>query len=363
MRETQMNGISEFVEKIWFNLTRMSAIVFNGSAYYLVLALLLLLSGAVLSKRRGRWVLIGTGLVLVLTTIFVYRGSTGVRTAGFLILLMALGIAGIGLAASGNRLTGCLLLTALGSMAIMLPTNSIGSRNLLPCYVLVLVCVCCLLPQVIGRNGEKKITAMAAACFVLSLAQVIPMVQGFRANERLERWNIEQAEKTAPNQAVLYDIAFDLRYTHYKAHVLDYFEERYLESVGKDPGVGLLLQCNGGEFYRISCKGTDLELQGYQDSSGRITMPLRAVVEAAGGLVDWDGGCITVQLNGTTYSFLGCGGMNVEVEWLDAQENRHRERMLQMTLDGNTYMEQSFFEEILGLDLRVDEAQRKCEIK
>ena len=177
------------------------------------------------------------------------------------------------------------------------------------------------------------------------------MMEGVLYNYRLDHKNRKAAKQSGELGTVYYDAGYDLRYTFTKAFGSSYFQERYLESVGLSADVNFELCCDGKPLPKILVGETWLNEPAIWSGRGVNLLPLRMVVESAGGTVNWKPDSTEVELNGIRCRLIGNGTLQMRAEWTDAHDISHRMKIFCIRVYGNTYVETSLLTEVFGLEV------------
>ena len=351
--EIPLNSITALVGRMGESFNNLAYILTGSAIIPLLLALLLVLCSELPGSRAARYVgwggaALAMGACLVGTEHRVLLSAMVLTEVTAFALWMFFG---------EHRLTGGLLLTALASVAVMLPTSSVGCRNLLPCYLLISLAVCYL---AVTRVRRKSVLAAAAALTaLLSLVGMLPLAQGVLHNYRVDRRNREYAEAAAQTGVVCYDSGYDLRHTYSKAFESVYLQTKYLESMGFGADTPFAL----GSTCEIRCADTLLEEPGLRCISGIDLLPLRPIVESLGGSLHWQRERLEVELNGIQCRLYSLGVLEVRAEWTDADGTPHRRKLSRTEFYESGYYETALLTEVFGLDVTWDAVGRECTIR
>lgn len=318
----------------------------------LVVMLAILVMGAVVLGRGKGWkwpaVPAAIGGIMLLIGWF---SSEEVRLTGFVAAFLALGAMAVLLMAGGQTFAGGLTLTGLASAAVMLPTNTIAARVMLPVYFLLLVSACVLSARVVRHRST-----VAAAGLILAVLVSVPAVVGYWNNYQVDLMNQSFAWQDRDRFAVRYCIDYDMDYTWYKADFDPYFQAKYLESIGLPEKTRVAYFSRTEENIPIRCG--DLTLIGSlrTEPDGTLMLPLREVIETMGGSVEWTLERRAAELDGVVLVLEPVGNTAFRVRMEDG-----REFMIDWcTWAGCTYCEAALFEEGFGIAVRMDPEGDGC---
>jgi len=357
MAEVPLNSIAALAGRMGESFIQMTHILTSSWIIPALLAGLLVLCADALGRRPVRWMgwlcaglILGTGWL-----------STELQVAASALVLAVVTVLGLWMFLTGHRLTGALLMTAMASLLVMLPTSSVGCRNMLPFYLLTSLAVCCLAVTRVKR--KSFLAAVAALAALLALAGMLPLAHGVLNNYRLDRKNRAYAEAAARTGVVRYDGGYDLRYTYTKAYESPYLQTKYLESVGFETDAAFELISCGNPLPKVICGETPLEEPGLRCISGIDLLPLRPIVESLGGSLHWQRERLEVELNGIQCRLYSLGVLEVRAEWTDADGTPHRRKLSRTEFYESGYYETALLTEVFGLDVIWDADGRGCTIR
>lgn len=272
---------------------------------------------------------------------------------GFIAAFCVLLLLSVVLMVLGERGLGAMLLSTLASAAVMLPTNTIVSRVMIPFYLLLLVCDCLMLVRIFRKKVPLAI--LAAGILTAAVVCLIPAVKGYWHNYQVDQVNKAYAEADRGAEELNYCTDYDMTYTMMKAHDDHYFREKYLESVGMPTDQRMHFRSSQDALFpQISCAGEMLTYGSIENAQGITLMPLRAIVERFGGVVEWTPECTMIHFDNQSFSLVTISDVVIRVDWTDpAGESRQRE-LAQGSRYGDKYLELAFFSECLGLSVSLD---------
>ena len=289
----RMDSLADILETLRKCILQEAEILTANPAPLAVMLGILVLGAVVLRRERG-WKC--PGAVAVIGGIALLAGwvsGEGVRVAGFSAAFIALAVMAVLLMAGGRCFAGGLTLTGLAAAAVMLPTNTVAPRVLLPVYLLLLVSVCLLAAQTLRHR-----TVVAVAGLVLAVVVSIPAVAGYWNNYQVDRMNEEFAREARDGNTVRYCTDYDMDYTWIKADFDSYFRTKYLESIGmpKDSKVAFFSRFE--ETIPILYGDQTLAGSLRTEPDGTWMLPLREVIETMGGSLEWTADRRAVELDG-----------------------------------------------------------------
>lgn len=346
-----LDSLAVILETFRKAILREAELLTENPAPVLVMLAVLVLGAVLLWREKGwKWTAVpaGLGCVMLLAGAF---GSDGVCVAGFVAAFLALALMAVLLMAAGRAYAGALTLTALAAAAVMLPTNTVEPRVMLPVYFLLLLSACVLAAETVRHRA-----AVAAAGLVLAVLVSIPAIGGYWANYQVDLMNEDFARQDREREAVRYCTDYNMEYTWVKADYDPYFRMKYLESIGL-PETGKV------EFFsmheeQVLLRYEDQFLVGspWTSPEGTLMLPLREVAEALGGSVEWTPERQTVSLDGVVLELEPVGNSEFRIR-LDGD----RELRIGWLLRGSAaYCDAALFEEGFGITIRMDTENGFC---
>lgn len=351
--EVPINSLEELVARMVKSFDNVTCIITGEIAVLVLLGALLILSGWLLGahSRLPIWM----GCIVGVFTLGLWFLPMELLTIGLAMVLIVLAFFALWMLLRGHRLPGSMIMTALASVCVMLPTQSVGCRNLLPFYLLLLLTTCFLALKLLPARREPVLACGALGLCAVVLLGMIPLAEGVLYNYRLDQQNLRYAGQADELGTVFYDTGYDLRYTYCKAVTGPKFQEWYLESVGLETDADFTLCCAGEPLPRILVGETRLEEAAIGCAGGIDLLPLRAVVESLGGTIIWSPEHMEVELNGTKCQLFSKGVLWMRADWKNERGMPHRMNIVRSVLYGNTYVDSSLLTEVFGLDVQWDD--------
>ena len=331
--------------------------VFSENPAPLLIMIAVLLLGAMLMWRRNglKW----PAVVAALGCMALIAGSIGsdwVSVVGYGIGFVALALIGC-LLLLCESFSGGLILTALAAAAVMLPTNTMGSRVMLPVYLLLLLAAISL--AVAQMPDLKWITLPATAVLVATLLMMVPAMRGYWYNLQVDEINKTFAREDREAPFVRYCIDYDMDYTWIKADYLylsmdgyhALFRETYLEYIGVPKTTPIRYLSRNEQMNPIQCGETELVWLSICQDNGTILFPLHEVLESLGAAVESSEERMIVEFYGTEYELQMSGDDTVVVTWTD-EMGAARELQGESTLfKAELYGDGIILEEAFGLKI------------
>lgn len=360
-----------FVQHMRYQLGSQTETFSQSPFLIAVFAALFFFTGWLLLRRKdlpkwlgGVWLALSAASLILLRTqqgdrlLLAYAAVLGLTALQTLIWL-----------ACGHEGMAFILLAGLGSIGVILLTNSGGSRTFLPfclCLLAVLAPAVMLLleelPSATARGG-------AVLCLCLfSFAVIGAQLPGYWYNYRLDRINRESVSRAGETGEIYYRMDYDESYTHMKPYDDGYFFLKWVDSIGVDPSVCRINFCSG-VLPGIYVAGERAQLLAPQlgsgetyllipaqppvsrpDSGGTYLLPVRYIVESLGGSLearDYGGEEFLIRLGGREYSY-AARGAGVTVQWQEGDTVRsiEGERLQKYAM---TFISEEIFSEAFGL--------------
>lgn len=279
--------------------------IFDGWMIPAAIAALFLLTGllAVRHRRRILWLFAVpalTSLAAIWLRTPLLREAVLALTLADAILLLLL----------GEEVPALLIFMGIGSTAVVLPTQSVDGRTVLPFCLDLMAAVSVLFAACPARisRWERTVPALVMAAAFLT---AVPMARGYARNLRVERVNDENALIARETGVYNYCTAYDFNYTWTKGN--SRFLDIFLEFKGLDPETTSLAEYWGGKRIAVYADGKE-QIPAYRDWDGVTLFPIR-LLEAFGGRIVFTGddySRMTVTLPWTEMSLaVGEGGETV----------------------------------------------------
>ena len=351
-RKVPLDSLEALLEILRKSILREVGLLTENPAPLVVMLLVLGLGALVLWRRAGlKWPAVPAAVgcaALIVGSL----GSENIALTGYCIGFGALAVIGVGLMLRGEGICGGLILAALAAAAVMLPTDTIAPRVMLPVYLLLLLADCVLLTVQIPRT--ERMAVPAAAALALVLVMMAPAVKGYWYNRQVDRINAALVEEDRDGPYIRYCIDYDMDYTWYKAGDDGYFQNKYVESVGLPESTPVRFFSENARMAPVFSGGTELVRLSLEAEDGKAMFPLRPIVEIMGGKLDWYGSSMVVYLDGTEYRIRLPADAMV-VTWTDAAGVQRELRTARCLHCGATYCGGSLLTDAFGFCLTWDE--------
>lgn len=344
----EING--PIFRRLWNGLQAESSLLLGSLWVCLVLSAVLLAVGLFLWLRRGRR---PAALLWVLPALLPLVGRLargGWKAAVLLVLLGALAAcAAVLLLSRADRPSAFLLLAAVGYAAVMLPTNSIAERTLLPALLCLLAAAARMGPLALdGLSVPQALPACLAA--LAALISILPQLPGYLHNYRVEQENLGYIRNLKSTDVLYCNVDYLSDYTHVKMTGDGHFYEKFLDYAGFS---------EGDQVYLLTADGYSLYVSGQHWSvpacrvDGQLFLHVRAL-EPLGGSVEYTQGHTEVRLGDRSCTIEG--GQAV---WTDGAGKQQSIAMTAVpNLGAFAFLPAGFCSEVLGVEVSVDEASR-----
>lgn len=325
-------------------------------ATILLLALVLLLVGVLAGQKWGKkWPALCGGL---LAGVAVAAFLTGQKRFWLFVGLFALLlVSAVILLLLGRETTAGLLLCAVVSVVVMLPTASVAGRTLLPFYLYLLAVATLLAGEMLQRFPKPLRLGLPLISAVLAGAMLVPVVTGFWYNYRLDLQNRQAARAAAVSGELWYCMDYDMRYTWRKPFSDGYFYHTYLDSVGLGDNVKVYFFSE--EKPNVYVDGGHVGFPALPQEDGTLLLPLRGILEALGGSIEMlDDEHLIVTLEGGVYTLDYPTLETARLTWTTA-EGDFRELLVEKSIGYSSMcMEESLFSQGFGLTVVQKDAHR-----
>lgn len=349
----KLDSIQAIVERLEKSIQREAWLLTENPMPVLLMLLFFLLAAWAIYRLTQKRCQIAVSVIGAVSLLAGVAGTDRVRLLGFVMAFVALAVLAIWLIAARARCSGMLMLAALASAAVMLPTNTVESRVMLPFYVLALLSVCVLWGTCKIRGNFRAISAAALLC--VTIVCLIPAFAGYWRNYKVDRLNKDYAGQFQPGGVLSYCIDYDLEYTWVKADFDPYFKFKYLESLGLPEDTPVhFYSADGVDGTPIYYGKKLLSILAYDDG-GVCLLPIRTVVETCGGTLEWMPERTTVVFDGCAYQCEPAGNECLKISWMDRQGQPQEALYRQKHDYGTNYVELSFFTDVLGIRIVYDD--------
>lgn len=298
-------------------------------------------TGTRLKCRACVIISIALGIILV-SSVFAPKSFMYIS---YLLILSALLIYSVLLR---QRVVLSLMLCALTSLMVMLPTSSIEPRTLLPFWVLLCLCSAVVLAPLFSKMSKSSIVIIAILTACITISNALPMVAAYTHNYHIDKINEKHAKDFSKNKILYYKMDYDMDYTKQKAFSDGYFCNKYIESVGLSQSVQKVY------FYSdalpaLYCNGQLMSFPALAHERGFL-YPLREIIEALGGEVLWKGGTTVVNFDKKSYLIKKLSDGTREISYADGTiigEFASSSGMASLCI------EESFFTDVLKLEINA----------
>lgn len=350
-----LNDLAALSNLMFMDIKREAVLWFQTPAPVCVMIAVLALGAMLLWRRYGlRWpsvMAVVSGLALVVCSCF-----EAAYTVGFIAGAGALAILSLVLMYRDCSVAGGLILTSLASAAVMLPTNTIVPRAMVPVYLLLLLSGCSLLAAQIKKTERMGIPVLAV--LVVTLVYIAPTVQGYWHNYQIDQINQNYAAEDADKAYVRYCTDYDKRYTMIKADHSDFFKKKYAESIGRDENIPMRFFGLNEKPPTIRCGEQELARLPVQRDDGTVLLPLRETIESMGGTVEWSAERFAVEFDSVIYQLHMETADSVVLKWNSHSGDEQEFCGYMEMVYGSYYFDMSVFTEVFGLTVEWDPDQR-----
>lgn len=343
-----MDSLAQIMDTFCKAIEKEAELLTRNPAPVIVMLSILVLGCILLRRSTGRkWIAAMAGIgaaALVVGSI----GSGMVCVGGYVLGFLALAGMAVALMVCGERFAGTLIFAGLASAAVMLPTNTVEPRVMLPVYLLLLVSGCVLCMRLL-----RDAAIPAAAGLILSVVVSIPAIGGYWHNYVIDQRNLDYVEQDRDRGEIRYCTDYDMDYTWVKADFDPYFRMMYMESVGLPQTTPVRFFSSGDAPLQI-CYGDHILIHlPFRAENGTILFPLRETVEILGGVLEWTPEQMTITIDGRTLELVGVeSGYAAQLK--DADGNAAEFRGEWLLLNGERYCDRMLFEQAFGVIIRED---------
>lgn len=351
--ETAVDAASETMfESISDGFEEQVRILSDSVEVSLLLALLFVAAGVALWRRTGRRSLMACFAVPAAVVLITPFAPESAHTGLYLAVFILMALCALALVWAGRGVEGLLMLAAVGSVCVLLPTDSTGGRVLTPFYLYTLMAASALTGDALGRiKPAARLAVLSAAVLAIAVFRA-PLFGGCWYNFRIDQVNKQNAEAAKQTGTLYYCMDYDMDYTHFKAFTDGYFYSKYLESEGLDEDIPVYMySLNMPEVYVDGHITTSPALPAKDE--GHRLLPLRSIIESLGGIVKWNNGPITVTLRGREYHMSDLSEDECSITWTDYY-GEHSYTAERSERYFETCVEDSVFADVFGLDLSYD---------
>lgn len=246
---------------------------------------------------------------------------------------------------------GALMLCAVASACIMLPTNSIDHRSMVPLYLLLSAATAALGAELLGSTDRALRSGALAAVFLAGMLCIAPSVKGYWSNYQVDRMNRQHVEEYRRTGILRYCMDYDMDHTWMKPCHDGMFQLDYLRANGLDTAT--VVHYYSSVHPAVYLDGQTLPFPAVTQTGDTMLLPLRGVIEGLGGTVEAAGHEITVTLEGRSYRI----SREREYEGLADVEGEGLTATYRCSTRLSSFsMERGFFETLFGVVVTQDEA-------
>lgn len=240
-------------------------------------------------------------------------------------------------------ITAAMIVSALASVGMLLFSVTFGYRNILPC---LLIMIAASAKYMCGLTDKKIVTAaVLTAVFAGSAAVYEPVLYGYAENRKIINANLAAIGDGERN--FYYDTDMDEKYAYNCFFIDKYYRDAFREIYNIKDGVKIYLK--GSEFSDLYLNGVHCE-NPIIEREGIRYYPLRNVVEAKGGEIDFDSGSglATIKLDGNTTEFDTQKNIFTDGrQSFDANEYKLNDTKYGYMTKANQYFSAEFFKRVL----------------
>lgn len=336
------------LDKLWIGLQREAYLFLGDLRVCLLLSALFLAAAFFLWRQNRRKFSVLCDVAALVPPLAHFLPADGRAPALLLLLLALLACAAALFFLSADKLSACLILGGLGSAAVMLFTNSIAPRTMLPALIFFLAAA--------ARMGAAALEDLplpaclaAGAVTLAALVSILPQFPGYLYNYRVEQENMAYIREAKTTGVLYCNVDYLPDYTHTKMSFDGYFYNTFLAYAGAGSDVQVLLRTENGydlyagdkHWYVPACR-----------VDGVLQFHVRAL-EALGGTVEYTKGRTEVRLGDK--SCVLSGGFAI---WEEQGVEQRRALVPVPNLTAFTCLPEDVFSGLFGVTVTVDEAAR-----
>ena len=351
--ETYMphNDLNALMDLMLVDLKREAGLWYQNLAPMCVMITVLVLGAMLLRRRYGlRWP--GVMAAVSCVTVVVCSCFEAAYMPGFVVGAAALAVLSLVLMHRGCSVAGGLILTSLASAAVMLPTNTIVPRAMVPVYLLLLLSCCNLMTVQIKKTERMGMPLLVA--LVITLVYIAPTVQGYWHNYQIDLINRNYAAEDADKAYVRYCTDYDERYTMIKADRSEYFKKKYAESIGRHQDIPIRFFGLNEKPPTICYGDQELAHLAVRKEDGKVLLPLRELIEIMGGRIEWSLECYAVEYDSVVYQMDLKTADAVILRWKDGSGMEQEFCGYREMVYGSTYFDVSVFTDLFGIAVKWD---------
>ena len=321
----------------------------NPAPVLLMLAILVLGAVILWREKAWKWPVLPAGLGAVLLVVGALGDADAIRIAGFIAAFLMLAVMAVLLMVVGRSYAGVITLTGLAAAAVMLPTNTVEPRVMLPVYLLLLVSACVLAGELLIRPALPVLGGT-----VLAVAVSVPAIMGYWHNYQIDLQNERFARDDREKGTIRYCVDYDQTYTWIKADYDHYFRMKYMESIGLPEETPAQFFSWSDNPASIECAGMKLLRNPWNADDGTLMLPLREITETLGGSLEWTPEHRIVILDGFCLELIPLDGSRFLIRSVDQEKGPAEFEVMWKLKSGDTYIDALFFEQGFGLSVREE---------
>ena len=303
-----------FTMHFW-NLLLLSAVIVFICIFYLT--------------GNKEWILVGFNAVFLLISWITYLvGDTFIT---YIFMMATLIVTGVRLIFSRRirmLVIGILLSSGFLSAMMVLPSQSFGSRLIVPMYLfLSLALVACM------AGWPRASCGLQAGLFVGCTLLMGVTCPHYIHNYRVEMRNESYLKELPQTHELWYDVDYDRGYTRDKIDRGSIYLNGYLKRAGFNPETDQLY-IYSREYPGIMYQGKRVGWYA-REIDGVWCLPVRYLIETAGGTVSWNSNdfSLDIELNGVSFRYA-----DEKLQWNDAEGDHEL-----FVRDTNTEYEIAYF--------------------
>ena len=355
--ETNTLGEATLAQKLVGGFMDQTQLLTGSLTVPLLLLAVLLAGGVILFEKWGKAPWLWGLLLPVVAVMAIPFCPEKFKAVLLLVALVGLLAMAVLLLFTHQEWVGVLLLAAVGSLLVMLPTASVDARTLLPFYLLTAAAATALLAPAV-----PKLRFSVLALGVLVVVAFVPTLQGFWYNHQVDALNRQHVVEAAGKTRLDYCVDYDMDYTEYKAHSDGYFMQKYVESVGRDL-TNTKVWFYSNRYPTVFCAGTELSFPAMPEGED-YALPVDEIVTAAGGTVYWHDGITDISYRGVDYTLTPKkGSSSAKITWTDPQGVEQTYESECEGLYTNICTRQGFVTDVLGIALERDVENNRLILK
>ncbi|MBQ3084629.1 MAG: hypothetical protein IJC46_04165 [Clostridia bacterium] len=246
---------------------------------------------------------------------------------------------------------GLLLLLGIGSLLIVLPTDSVGGRTLLPLILYFLAAITLLLCDLTESCRAAVPLSLWTAILAFAMIAILPLIRGCFINFTVEQRNLAHAREAKESGVLYYCVDYDLNYTHSKPYTYDYCLKTYYGSVGLTEDE-VAFYCYSDRHPTLYAEERRVSLPLLQNEAGERLYPLRKFYETLGAILEWNQAtqsCI-VHYGARCFEIIYLSATEVQVNWTDSDGQPQSLRAARFC-DTPTYVGEAVITEPFGLSI------------